>query len=87
VQEVALMCLGVPVRIVEYVDAANRLASAEVNGARRTVNVALLADEGALPEPGSWVLVHLGFAMERLDEREAAETLRLLEDLGRAPGT
>jgi hydrogenase expression/formation protein HypC len=81
------MCLGVPGRIVEYVDAVNGLASAEVNGARRTVNVQLLADEGSPPEPGSWVLVHLGFAMERLDEQEAAEALRLLKDRGQRPGT
>jgi hydrogenase expression/formation protein HypC len=80
------MCLGVPGRIVSYVDAEQALAEAEVNGAVRTVNLALLEEDGALPEPGSWVLVHLGFAMSRLTEEEAAETTGFLSELGRLPG-
>ena len=72
------MCLAIPGQIVEITDEANRLASVDVVGVRRTVNVGLL--DGA--EPGDWVLIHVGFALSRVDEEEAAATLRLLERMG-----
>jgi hydrogenase expression/formation protein HypC len=69
--------------VVEFVDAANRLALVDVAGVRRTVNVGLL-DEG--PEAGidvdDWVLIHVGFAISKVDEEEARATLRLLEGMG-----
>ncbi|HEX4189140.1 MAG TPA: HypC/HybG/HupF family hydrogenase formation chaperone [Solirubrobacteraceae bacterium] len=74
------MCLAIPGQIVEIVDSANRLARVEVAGVRRTVNIGLL-DEGGV-EQGDWVLIHVGFAMSRVDEQEARATLRLLEDMG-----
>ena len=72
------MCLAIPGQIVEVIDEANRLASVDVVGVRRTVNVGLL-DQA---EPGDWVLIHVGFALSRVDEEEAAATLRLLERMG-----
>jgi hydrogenase expression/formation protein HypC len=74
------MCLAIPGQIVEIVDPSNRLATVDVAGVRRNVNVGLL-DEGAV-DPGDWVLIHVGFAMSKVDEQEARATLRLLEDLG-----
>ena len=72
------MCLAIPGQIVEITDEANRLASVDVVGVRRTVNVGLIDDV----EPGDWVLIHVGFALSRVDEDEAAATLRLLERMG-----
>jgi hydrogenase expression/formation protein HypC len=72
------VCLAIPGQIVEITDQANRLASVDVVGVRRTVNVGLIDDV----EPGDWVLIHVGFALSRVDEDEAAATLRLLERMG-----
>ena len=74
------MCLGIPGQIVEGVDPANCIAKAEVSGVRRAVNVALLADDGI--DVGDWVLIHVGFAMSKIDEEEAKTTLEFLELLG-----
>ena len=82
------MCLAIPGQVVEITDASRRLASVEVAGVRRVVNVGLLdgevgaSGEGAGVRPGDWVLVHVGFAMSRIDEREAAATLELLREMG-----
>jgi len=66
---------------VEVVDDANQLAKVEVAGVRRTVNLALLdRDPEALV--GRWVLIHVGFALSEVDEREALATLKLLQELG-----
>ncbi|HEX5083623.1 MAG TPA: HypC/HybG/HupF family hydrogenase formation chaperone [Blastocatellia bacterium] len=72
------MCLAIPGRVVEIIDEAGGVAKVEVGGARRNVNVALL---GPL-RVGDYVLIHVGFAMSKVDEHEALETLRLLEELG-----
>jgi hydrogenase expression/formation protein HypC len=72
------MCLAIPGQIVEIVDEGNRLATVDVAGVRRRINVGLLDDV----EPGDWVLVHVGFALSKVDEEEAAATLRLLEGMG-----
>ena len=76
------MCLAIPGRVTEMVDEPNRLARVEVAGVRRTVNIGLLDAEERPAEVGDWVLIHVGFAISRVDEEEAAATLRLLEDLG-----
>ena len=76
------MCLAIPGRILEIVDADNRLAKVDVAGVQRTVNVGLLDADGAGAEPGDWVLIHVGFALSKVDEEEAAATLRLLEGMG-----
>jgi len=75
------VCLAIPGRVVEVVDDANQLAKVEVAGVRRTVNLALLdRDPEALV--GRWVLIHVGFALSEVDEREALATLKLLQELG-----
>jgi hydrogenase expression/formation protein HypC len=78
------MCLGIPGRIVEIVDAANAIAVADVAGVRRKVGLACLLDPGQTPESciGDWVLIHVGFAMSRIDETEAQATLALMASLG-----
>jgi hydrogenase expression/formation protein HypC len=76
------MCLGIPGQIVEIVDDANQLAKVDVSGVKRNVNVALVRSEGIAP--GDWVLIHVGFAMSKIDEREAQETLELLREMGEA---
>jgi hydrogenase expression/formation protein HypC len=76
------VCLAIPGRIVEVIDEANRLATVEVAGVRRTVNIGLLdaGDDSAVP--GDWVLIHVGFALSKIDEEEAIATRRLLEAMG-----
>jgi hydrogenase expression/formation protein HypC len=74
------MCLAIPGRIVEIVDKENHLAKVEVGGIRRNINLGLLADTEV--KPGDYVLIHVGFAMSKIDEQQAAETLRLLHELG-----
>jgi hydrogenase expression/formation protein HypC len=75
------MCLAVPAQVIEHVDEPNRLARVEIAGVRRTINVGLLDSDGGVG-PGDWVLVHVGFALSRVDEDEAHATLRLLEAMG-----
>jgi hydrogenase expression/formation protein HypC len=77
------MCLAIPGRVIEMVDEANRLARVDVAGVKRTVNVGLLdADAGGGAQVGDWVLIHVGFALSRVDEEEAAATIALLEGMG-----
>ena len=76
------MCLAIPGQVVEFVDVENRLATVEIAGVRRSVNVGLLDEEGSSAEPGDWVLIHVGFALSKVDEKEAHATLRLLEQMG-----
>lgn len=76
------MCLGIPGRIVEITDTANCLAKVDVSGVQRTISVKLLEKE--LPEPDEWVLVHVGFAMSKIDEKEALLTLAAIQKLGDA---
>jgi len=80
------MCLGIPGRVIEITDAANNLALADFNGVKRVINLACVVDPTHTIEDciGDWVLVHVGFAMSLIDEREAAETLRVLDMLGEA---
>jgi hydrogenase expression/formation protein HypC len=80
--EAALMCLAVPGRLVEVVDEANRLARVDVAGVQRVVNVGLL--DGDPASVGDWVLIHVGFALSKVDEEEARATLRLLQQMGDA---
>jgi hydrogenase expression/formation protein HypC len=76
------MCLAIPGQIVDMVDEANRLAKVDVAGVQRTINVGLLDAEGGGVGPGDWVLIHVGFAISKVDEDEAAATLKLLEGMG-----
>lgn len=79
------MCLGIPGQIVDIVDPAQHRAVADVDGVRREVSTALLtAPGGEGLELGEWVLIHVGFAMAKIDEAEATETLAQLRMLGEA---
>jgi hydrogenase expression/formation protein HypC len=80
------MCLGIPGRIVKIDDAVKKLATVDVSGIKRQVNIACIVNEEHPPEAcvGDWVLVHVGFAMSRIDAEEAAQTLRILTELGEA---
>ena len=78
------MCLGIPGRVVEISDPEKKLGLVEVGGVRRQVNLACIVSEAHPVEScvGDWVLVHVGFAMSRIDEKQAAETLEILTQLG-----
>ncbi len=76
------MCLGIPGRIVEFVEPQHHIAKAEVSGVRRNVNVGLLAEGPDRVDVGDWVLIHVGFAMSKIDEEEARATREFLEQLG-----
>ena len=76
------MCLGIPGEVVELLPDRTDLATVEVSGVRRAINVGLL--EGEELSPGDWVLIHVGFAMSKMDEQEAKSALDFLEDLGQA---
>lgn len=76
------MCLAIPGQIVEIVDPANRLAKVEVAGVRRNVNIGLLDDLDGGAGPGDWVLIHVGFAISKVDEEEARATHDLLVRMG-----
>lgn len=76
------MCLGIPGRIVEWVDPTHHLAKAEVSGVKRTINVGLVLPDGL--QLGDWVLIHVGFALSKIDEEEARRTTEYLRDLGDA---
>ena len=80
------MCLGIPGRIVKIDDAAKKLATVDVSGIKRQVNITCIVSEEHPVEScvGDWVLLHVGFAMSIIDEREAAETLKVLTELGEA---
>jgi hydrogenase expression/formation protein HypC len=74
------MCLAIPGQVLEIVDESNQLAKVDVAGVVRSVNVGLLESARA----GDWVLIHVGFAMSKVDEDEAQATLRLLQQMGDA---
>jgi len=77
------MCLAIPGQIVELVGEDGQVATVEIAGVRRNVNVSLLADAaGGGAKAGDWVLIHVGFALSKVDEEEALATLRLLEAMG-----
>jgi hydrogenase expression/formation protein HypC len=76
------MCLGIPGEVIEIVDAERHLAKAVVAGVRRTINIGLLVDEGIAP--GDWVLIHVGFAMSKIDEHEAELAMEGLKLMGQA---
>ncbi|MBA3345560.1 MAG: HypC/HybG/HupF family hydrogenase formation chaperone [Gemmatimonadales bacterium] len=76
------MCLGIPGRIVEFLDPTRHLAKADVSGVKRTINVGLVLPDGL--EVGDWVLIHVGFGMSKIDEAEAERTIRYLTELGEA---
>lgn len=79
------MCLGIPGQITEISDAARKLAMVDISGVKREVNVACIAGDDPLEDlVGAWTLIHVGFAMSKINEEEAALTLAVLRELGEA---
>jgi hydrogenase expression/formation protein HypC len=76
------MCLGIPGEVIERLPDQPDLAKVNVSGVRRVINIGLLADDP--PEPGEWVLIHVGFALSKIDEGEADAALAFLEGIGQA---
>jgi hydrogenase expression/formation protein HypC len=80
------MCLGIPGRIVDIVSVEQKLGLADVSGVKRQVNLACVVSDEHPVEAclGDWVLIHVGFAMSRIDAHQAALTLEVLAALGEA---
>jgi hydrogenase expression/formation protein HypC len=76
------MCLGIPGEVVEVLPGQGDLAKVDVSGVRRVINIGLLAADQVVP--GDWVLIHVGFALSKIDEDEAAAALAFLESIGQA---
>jgi hydrogenase expression/formation protein HypC len=76
------MCLGIPGEVIEILDDRPDLAKVDVSGVRRAINIGLLENEKL--EPGDWVLIHVGFAMSKIDEEEARRALEGLQLMGQA---
>lgn len=76
------MCLGIPGEIVEILPDQPDLAKVDVSGVRRAINIGLITDER--PQPGDWILIHVGFALSKIDEAEAKAAMDFLEGVGQA---
>jgi hydrogenase expression/formation protein HypC len=76
------MCLGIPGEVIEILAEQPDLAKVDVSGVKRLINIGLLADDP--PVPGEWVLIHVGFALSKIDEDEAAQAMAFLEGIGQA---
>jgi hydrogenase expression/formation protein HypC len=74
------MCLAIPGKIVEIVDAENQIAKVEVGGVKRNINIGMLGEDEV--RVGDYVLIHVGFAMSKVDEQQAEETMRVLKEIG-----
>jgi hydrogenase expression/formation protein HypC len=77
------MCLAIPGQVVDIVDSENHIAKVDVGGVRRNVNIGLLRRSSEGVDIGDWVLIHVGFALSKVDEKEAARTLSMLEGMGK----
>ena len=76
------MCLGIPGQVTGILPDQPDLARVDVSGVQRVISIGLLADDP--PVPGDWVLIHVGFALSKIDEAEAAATLEFLAGIGQA---
>ena len=76
------MCLGIPGEVIEILTDRPDLARVDVSGVKRAINIGLLAEEPV--RPGDWVLIHVGFALSKIDEDEARAALEFLESIGKA---
>jgi hydrogenase expression/formation protein HypC len=77
------MCLGIPGRVVSMVEDNDLLAMVDVAGTERPINLGLLDEESGVG-PGDWILIHMGFALQQIDEQEAAIALEGLQVAGGA---
>ncbi len=78
------MCLAIPGQVVEFIDPETHIAKVDVGGVRRNVNIGLLEKEPGGLDVGDWVLIHVGFALSKVDEAEAESTLAMLKGMGEA---
>ncbi|MDP8927794.1 MAG: HypC/HybG/HupF family hydrogenase formation chaperone [Actinomycetota bacterium] len=76
------MCLGIPGEVVRIHEDRPDLATVDVSGVRRAINIGLLEDEGVAV--GDWILIHVGFALSKIDEKEAQAAMEFLEGIGQA---
>jgi hydrogenase expression/formation protein HypC len=76
------MCLGIPGEVIEIHPDQPDLAKVDVSGVKRLINIGLLSDDP--PKPGEWVLIHVGFALSKIDEAEAKAAMDFLEGIGQA---
>ncbi|MGH3980193.1 MAG: HypC/HybG/HupF family hydrogenase formation chaperone [Pseudonocardiaceae bacterium] len=76
------MCLGIPGEVIEILAETPDLAKVDVSGVKRAINIGLLTDDP--PQPGEWVLIHVGFALSKIDEEEARAAMEFLEGIGQA---
>ena len=72
------MCLAIPGKIIEIVDADNHIAKVDVSGVKRNINIGMIDDT----QVGDYVLIHVGFAMSKIDQQRAEETLQILHEIG-----
>ncbi|GAB2843753.1 HypC/HybG/HupF family hydrogenase formation chaperone [Actinoallomurus bryophytorum] len=76
------MCLGIPGEIVEILSDQPDLAKVDISGVRRNINIGLITEDN--PQPGDWILIHVGFALSKIDEAEAKAAMDFLEGIGQA---
>jgi hydrogenase expression/formation protein HypC len=76
------MCLGIPGEIIEFLTGQPDLARVSVSGVKRAINIGLLSEE--VLRPGDWILIHVGFALSKIDEAEAKAAMEFLEGIGLA---
>jgi hydrogenase expression/formation protein HypC len=76
------VCLGIAGQVIEFVSDTTDLARVNVFGVERVINVGLVANEGL--SPGDWVLIHVGFAIAKMDEEEAKASMAFLQGMGEA---
>ncbi|MGH3850194.1 MAG: HypC/HybG/HupF family hydrogenase formation chaperone [Pseudonocardiaceae bacterium] len=76
------MCLGIPGEVIEILSDQPDLAMVEVCGVKRAINIGLLTDDP--PVPGDWILIHVGFALSKIDEQEAKSAMDFLISIGQA---
>ncbi|HKR48862.1 MAG TPA: HypC/HybG/HupF family hydrogenase formation chaperone [Pseudonocardiaceae bacterium] len=76
------MCLGIPGEVIEILRDQPDLAMVDVSGVKRAINIGLLTDDP--PIPGDWILIHVGFALSKIDEQEAKAAMDFLVGIGQA---
>ncbi len=76
------MCLGIPGQVIELMSEHPDLARVDVSGVKRAINIGLLTDDP--PVPGDWILIHVGFALSKIDEKEAKAAMDFLVGIGEA---
>ncbi|MGH3940508.1 MAG: HypC/HybG/HupF family hydrogenase formation chaperone [Pseudonocardiaceae bacterium] len=76
------MCLGIPGEVIELMPEHPDLARVDVSGVKRAINIGLLTDDP--PVPGDWILIHVGFALSKIDEQEAKAAMDFLVGIGQA---